>query len=55
MIFQGNKKIKDADLARAVQLKPRATFSNTALEADAEAVRTAYGRIGRDDATVTTQ
>jgi outer membrane protein insertion porin family len=55
VLFQGNRKIKDAQLAEAVQLKPRGTFSNASLEADAEAVRQAYARIGRDDATVTTQ
>ncbi|QPC87691.1 outer membrane protein assembly factor BamA [Mesorhizobium sp. NBSH29] len=55
VLFQGNKKIKDVQLAQAVQLKPRAAFSNAALEADADAVRQAYSRIGRDDATVTTQ
>jgi outer membrane protein insertion porin family len=55
VLFQGNRKLKDADLARAVQLRPRGTFSSAAMEADAEAIREAYGRIGRDDATVTTQ
>lgn len=55
VLFQGNKKIKDAQLAQAVQLKPRSAFSNAALEADAQAVRDAYSRIGREDATVTTQ
>ena len=55
VLFQGNKKLKDAPLAAAVQLKPRGTYSPDALEADAEAVRAAYRRIGRDDATVTTQ
>ncbi len=52
VIFQGNKKIKDADLASAVQLKPRSTYSQAALDADIEAVRQAYSRVGRDDATV---
>jgi outer membrane protein insertion porin family len=52
VLFQGNKKIKDAQLAQAVQLKPRAAFSNAAMEADVEAIRQAYSRIGRDDATV---
>jgi outer membrane protein insertion porin family len=55
VLFQGNKKQKDAELARVVQLKPRGTFSQAQLEADAEAIRTAYSRIGRDDATVETQ
>ncbi|MBN7776843.1 outer membrane protein assembly factor BamA [Nitratireductor aquimarinus] len=53
VIFQGNKKIKDANLARAVQLQPRKSFSNQSLQADEETIREAYRRIGRDDATVT--
>jgi outer membrane protein insertion porin family len=55
VIFQGNRKIKDADLARAVQLQPRGTFSNALLDSDVETIRRAYARIGRDDATVTPQ
>ena len=55
VLFQGNKKIKDAQLSITVQLKPRGTFSPDQLEADAEAIRAAYARIGRDDATVTTR
>jgi outer membrane protein insertion porin family len=53
VLFQGNKKIKDAQLAGTVQLKPRGTFSPASLETDAEAIRAAYQRIGRNDATVT--
>ncbi|TIU80288.1 MAG: outer membrane protein assembly factor BamA [Mesorhizobium sp.] len=55
VLFQGNKKLKDNALAAAVQLKPRGTFSQQALDADVEAVKAAYRRIGRDDAVVTTQ
>lgn len=55
VLFQGNKKIKDAQLSGAIQLKPRGTFSQATLEADAEAIRQAYRQIGRDDATVTTR
>ncbi len=55
VLFQGNKKIKDAQLAQTVQMQPRGTFSQDGLEADAEAIRQAYKRVGRDDATVTTQ
>jgi outer membrane protein insertion porin family len=55
VLFQGNKKIKDAVLSGTVQLKPRGTFSNAQMEADAQAIRDAYSRIGREDATVTTQ
>ncbi|CCV07012.1 Outer membrane protein assembly complex, YaeT protein [Mesorhizobium metallidurans STM 2683] len=55
VLFQGNKKLKDNALAMAVQLKPRGTFSQATLDADVEAVKAAYRRIGRDDAAVTTQ
>jgi outer membrane protein insertion porin family len=55
VMFQGNKKLKDAALAMAVQLKPRGTFSQATLDSDVEAVKAAYKRIGRDDAAVTTQ
>ncbi|RVD59224.1 outer membrane protein assembly factor BamA [Mesorhizobium sp. M2D.F.Ca.ET.185.01.1.1] len=55
VLFQGNKKIKDNALQMGIQLKPRATFSQQALDADVEAIKTAYKRIGRDDAAVTTQ
>ncbi|MBZ9847691.1 outer membrane protein assembly factor BamA [Mesorhizobium sp. CA14] len=55
VLFQGNKKLKDNALQAAIQLKPRATFSQQALDADVEAIKTAYKRIGRDDAAVTTQ
>jgi outer membrane protein assembly factor BamA len=55
VLFQGNKKIKDVELANAVQLKPRSPFSTATMESDAEAIRQAYSRVGRDDATVTTQ
>jgi len=52
VIFQGNKKIKDVQLSATAQLKPRGTFSPDQMEQDAEAIRQAYSRIGRDDATV---
>ena len=55
VLFQGNKKIKDAELGNSVQLKARGTFSQSQLEADAESIREAYRRIGREDATVSTQ
>ncbi len=52
VIFQGNRKIKDDQLAAAVSLQPRGSFSDAAMQADIEAVKAAYGRIGRDDAQV---
>lgn len=55
VLFQGNKKLKDNALQAAIQLKPRATFSQQAADADVESIKAAYKRIGRDDAAVTTQ
>ena len=55
VLFQGNKKIKDAELVRQIQLQPRNSFSDSLLAADTETIRQAYARIGRDDATVTPQ
>jgi outer membrane protein insertion porin family len=51
-IFQGNKKIKDKDLAARVQLQPRSPFSQSALDADIETIRDAYRATGRNDVTV---
>jgi len=52
VLFQGNKKIKDPDLTRAVQLKPRSPYDAATMEADVEAIKGAYAHIGRSDATV---
>ncbi|WP_420962019.1 outer membrane protein assembly factor BamA [Brucella sp. IR073] len=52
VLFQGNKKIKDPQLAAAVQLKAREPFDPVKMEADKEAILDAYRRIGRSDATV---
>ncbi|MCB1452230.1 MAG: outer membrane protein assembly factor BamA, partial [Rhizobiaceae bacterium] len=53
VIFQGNRKIKDAQLATAVQLQPRGSFSEAAMQADITIIQGSYSRIGRDDARVT--
>lgn len=55
VLFQGNRKIKDADLHRQIQLKPRGPYSAALVEADADTIRQAYARIGRDDAVVSSQ
>ena len=55
ILFQGNKKLKDAQLSGAVQLKPRGAFSQATLETDAQAIKEAYKRVGRDDVTVGTK
>ena len=44
VIFQGNKKIKDAALANQVQLKPRNALDANLMDADAETIREAYRR-----------
>lgn len=53
VLFQGNRKIKDQNLEQGLQLQPRAAFSTPRMQADEEAIRDAYRRIGRDDTTVT--
>ncbi|MBB5701814.1 outer membrane protein insertion porin family [Ochrobactrum daejeonense] len=52
VLFQGNKKVKDPDLARAVQLKPRSPYDAATMESDIEAIKGAYAHVGRSDATV---
>ena len=52
VIFQGNKKIKDVNLAAQTQIKPRSALDANLMEADAETIREAYRRIGRADVTV---
>ena len=55
VLFQGNRRLKDADLARQIQLQPRGSFSSAVMEQDVETIRQAYARTGRDDATVSAQ
>ncbi|MFC5386446.1 outer membrane protein assembly factor BamA [Aquamicrobium segne] len=55
VLFQGNKKVKDAQLNAAVQLQPRGAYSQAAVDADVEAIQDAYRRVGREEATVTSQ
>src|SRR5262245_59378911 len=55
VLFQGNKKLKDKELAMTVQLQPRGPFSQDTLNADVDAIKAAYSKIGRDDAQVTSQ
>lgn len=55
ILFQGNKKLKDDALRRAIQLQASGTFSQSVLELDEQAIRDAYSRIGRSDAVVSSQ
>lgn len=52
VLFQGNKKIKDPDLERAVQLKARSPYDAATMESDKEAIKAAYAHVGRSDAIV---
>ena len=55
VLFQGNSKIKDAQLNAAVQTTPRGPFSQATVDADVETIKKAYVTIGRSDAVVTAQ
>jgi outer membrane protein insertion porin family len=55
VVFNGNKKLKDADLRRVVQSRQLGAYNDLSLQADVQAIRDAYSAIGRSDATVTTR
>jgi len=55
VVFNGNKKIKDAALKQAVQSRQLGAYNDLILQADVQAIRDAYSAIGRSDATVTTR
>ncbi|MGJ5178311.1 outer membrane protein assembly factor BamA [Bradyrhizobium oligotrophicum] len=50
--FEGNKKVKDADLASAVLSKPRAGLQRATVQGDVARILQAYHRVGRDDVRV---
>lgn len=52
VVFRGNRKQKDDRLKGVVQLQPRSTFDQVTLDADVEAIKDAYGSIGRNDVSV---
>ena len=55
IVFNGNKKIKDRQLEALIQSKPLGPYDEVTVEYDADAIRDAYDRTGRSDATVTIQ
>ena len=55
VVFNGNKKIKDAALKQVVQSRQLGPYNDLILQADIQAIRDAYAAIGRSDATVTTK
>jgi outer membrane protein insertion porin family len=50
--FEGNKKVKDADLAAAVDSKPRGNLQRAAVQADVGRIIEAYRHVGRYDVRV---
>jgi outer membrane protein insertion porin family len=50
--FEGNKKVKDADLAAAVESKPRGTLRRAVIQADVNRIVEAYRHVGRDEVSV---
>jgi outer membrane protein insertion porin family len=50
--FEGNRKVKDADLAAAVESKPRGSLQRAAVQADVGRIIEAYRHVGRDDVRV---
>jgi outer membrane protein insertion porin family len=50
--FEGNKKIKDADLQAVVQSKARGSLQRATVQADVDHILEAYRHAGRDDVTV---
>ncbi len=52
VVFQGNSRIRTEQLQATVQTAPRAAYNASTAQADVEAIRAAYTRVGRSDATV---
>ena len=53
--FEGNKKIKDTELAAAVESKPRGTLQRAVVQADVGRIVEAYRHAGRDNVSVVPQ
>lgn len=52
VVFEGNKKIKDEDLAAVVQSKARGPLQRATLQADVGRIMEAYRHVGRNDVGV---
>src|SRR6266851_37236 len=53
--FEGNKKVKDADLTAVVQSKARGSLQRSTVQADVGRIMEAYRHVGRDDVGVVPQ
>ena len=51
--FEGNKKLKDDDLTKAIQLKPRSSLTKAAVQSDAARLAEVYRQTGRYAVEVT--
>lgn len=51
--FEGNKKIKDADLTAATESRPRGTLQRAVVQSDVNRIVEAYRRVARDEVRVT--
>ncbi len=55
VFFEGNKRIKDENLASVVRTQPRGIYSEGRVVADEELILEAHRRVGRDDANVSSR
>ncbi len=55
VFFEGNKRLKDGPLASMVQSQSRSVFSPDVVASDVDIIQEAYSRVGRGDATVTSE
>jgi outer membrane protein insertion porin family len=53
--FEGNKKVKDADLAAAVEAKPRGSLQRATVQSDVGRIIETYRRVGRAEVRVDPQ
>jgi outer membrane protein insertion porin family len=53
--FEGNKKVKDADLTAVIQSKARGSLQRSTVQADVGRIMEAYRHVGRDDVGVVPQ
>ncbi|MBB3949837.1 outer membrane protein insertion porin family [Aureimonas jatrophae] len=53
VVFQGNSRIKNEQLQSIVQTSSRQPYNASTAQADVDAIKAAYVRTGRSDATVT--
>ncbi|MEH2532698.1 outer membrane protein insertion porin family [Bradyrhizobium sp. AZCC 1588] len=53
--FEGNRKVKDADLAAAIESKPRGSLQRATVQSDVGRIIGAYRRVGRAEVSVDPQ